>query len=134
MEWDLSARAQDEPSIYIEVAQDNVWLYRRVLRVRSLASRLNDDLRFRESAGDIPGVDIHIGDDVVCGVVDPGRVLLIVDDWSIRAKSLVERENRGKLLVLDLDQLQRFGCDIFRLRGNGGNTIPDEAYLGIEDA
>jgi len=109
-----------------------VRLDRGVLRVLKLADGLHDHVRFGEPLLHVTDVDIDIRDDVAGRLVDPSRIVLVVDHRRARGEGVVDRQNSGKLIVFDLYRLYRLLGDLPRLGRNGGDPVTDEPHLGVE--
>jgi hypothetical protein len=52
-----------------------------------------------------------------------------VDERGAGCKGVVEREDAGQLLVLDLDQIERGRCRVPRVGGDGDDGLAGEAHL-----
>jgi hypothetical protein len=111
--------------VVIPVADADVGLHISRRRASQFERAFDHHVRFGEAADDVTALHRYRIDDQVVGA--------LVNARRARRERLLHGDGCGELLVLDLDQVERFLGDFFAHRGDGGDTFAPVAHLAVED-
>ncbi len=103
VERDLGAGADHQPVVGVEPADDDMRLDGGVLLPRRPVFTLQDQVRLLEPLRDVAQLPVDVARQVPGGVLDAGRVRLVVDHGGAAVHRVLHVEHRGQHLVLDLD-------------------------------
>src|SRR5208337_2136143 len=128
----LRAGADDQAIVGVQPTDGDVRFDGAVLLALRAEFPLEDVVGFAETALYAADFLQNVPGEVARGVVNTRGVGLVVNHWRARGHGLLDFEYGRQVLILHLDEPQRFLGDGPALRGNSRNPVAHEPDFGIE--